>query len=58
MRDIVFDGAIEAAGGKFSAPSSAIKMPQPVEGPFIAKSNWEQVQEIVNQLEKLQSDVR
>src|SRR5687768_17270664 len=46
MRDILFDGEVDAVGNKISIPSSAIKMPQPSEGPFLNQLHGNNMVEI------------
>jgi len=56
MREIVFEGEIDAATGNFSTSSKPIKMPQIVEGPFLAKQNGISIKEISEKISTLPED--
>lgn len=58
LRDIVFDGDVNAGDGKFNVASHAMKMPQTPEGPFLHKQNWEDIEEIETALAALQIEIR
>lgn len=53
MREIVFEGEINALNGSFITSSEPIKIPKSVEGPFIAKENGTAIAEISKKLSTL-----
>lgn len=58
LRDIVFDGEVNAYDGNFSVASQAIKMPQMPEGPFLHKQNWQDIEEIETSLSSAPIEIR
>lgn len=58
MRHIVFEGEIEAGRDQMHVPGEAIKMPQPAEGPFLAKQNGHDIFEISAALRDVPEDGR
>lgn len=52
MRECVFEGEVSGRDGRFSAPGPAHRIPQVVEGPFLAKENGLDIGEISKQLSK------
>ncbi len=53
LRDLVFDGEVNAVDGTFSLASQPWRMPQPCEGPFWARQNGEDIQEIAQCVSRL-----
>jgi hypothetical protein len=58
LRSVVADGEVHAADGKFNLSSQLIKLPQPAEGPFLHKQNWDDFDEIKVTLATLQIEIR
>lgn len=53
LRDLVFDGEVNAGDGTFSHAGEPWRMPQPCEGPFLARQNGEDIQEIAQCISRL-----
>jgi hypothetical protein len=58
MREVVYEGEVDAGIDRFSFMSKAIKLPQPAEGPHVSKINWLQSKEIFEILETKQKEIR
>lgn len=56
LRNIVFEGEVDAGEGRYQCPTDAIKLPQMSEWPFIHDLNWEQIREIFDQLKRIPKD--
>jgi hypothetical protein len=53
LRELVFDGEVNAANGTFTHPGPPWKTPHPGEGPFFARQNGADVQEIAERIARL-----
>lgn len=51
MRDLVFDGEVDAQGDEARLPRDEIRMPRLPEGPFVNEHNWLNIAEIVEALQ-------
>ncbi len=58
LRDLVFDGEVNASDGKFSHPGEPWRMPARAEGPFINRQNAIDVQEIAQAVTQLTEPTR
>lgn len=58
MRHIVFEGEVEAGRDQIHVPGEAVKMPQLVEGPFLAEQNGKDIFEISAALRALPEEDR
>jgi hypothetical protein len=56
MRHIVFEGEVDAAGDKMHVPSDAVKMPHPVEGPFLSLVNGADIMATATSIRTLNDD--
>jgi hypothetical protein len=56
MREIVFDGEVAAADGRFSVPGKGIKMPQFAEGPFLNQAIGTAIGEIASTVAAADTD--
>lgn len=54
----VFEGELELKDGKLHVPGRAIRLPQPVDGPFANVSNWNDIKEIDVQLARMAPELR
>jgi len=48
MREMIYQGEVEAEGGRFSFSSPVVRVPQATEGPFLHVQNWNDAMEIVD----------
>jgi len=46
MRQIIFEGEVEASQGQLHVPGPPMKLPKPAEGPFLASQNGHDIYEI------------
>jgi hypothetical protein len=53
MRQVVFEGEVEATGGQLNVSGEPMKMPQPAEGPFLGAQNGDDIYEIAGALRAL-----
>lgn len=58
MRDVIFEGEVDAVSGEYHAPSHPITVPQMPEGPFLNKRNFTDIEAIVDKLTVLQPEIR
>lgn len=58
MCDIVFDAEVEAGVDRYHQPSSAVRIPKLPEGPFVNKTNWEHIEQLIHNVQRLQPEIR
>lgn len=58
LRDIVFEGEVNATDGNFSVAGGILRMPQHAEGPYLAPQNWTDVSEIISAVSRLNDPLR
>lgn len=56
MRQVVFEGEVEATGDQFHVSGEPMKMPQSAEGPFLDSQNGDDIYEIAGALRTLTDD--
>ena len=58
LRHCVFEGEVRAHDGSLTVPGRPWKMPQPSEGPFLAKQNGSDIAEISDRMSRLRQPKR
>jgi hypothetical protein len=58
LREMLFDGEVEASSGKFSVTGKAWAVPQNVEGPFLITEEGKALEEICERLQKMPDRIR
>ena len=58
LRQIVFDGVVEAASGAMSTYSDIVRIPSKFEGPFLSIDNWKIAEAIIHELPNSALEIR